>query len=148
MRVRLKPDHLGELQVRVVASGNRIGLSIQASDESAKKVIEESLGHLRENLAVQNLSLASVDVSVGQSSASRESGQQQQQQNGQNLSQQFQQDLMGQGSGRDFSGGQNGRGETGSSREDGFSPVRTAARTAQPSGSSALSAAGRLDVRA
>jgi flagellar hook-length control protein FliK len=148
MRVRLKPDHLGELHVRIVANGTRVGLQIQASDESARQVIEESIGHLRENLAVQNLSLASVDVTLAHSASSaRDSGQQQQQQQG--TAQQFQQELLGQNSGQ----GNNGRtnhGEQG--RDDGFAPVRTAPRSSsgfsRTERTSSARAAGRLDVQA
>jgi len=64
IRIRLKPEHLGELSVRVVTNGNNVGLQIRASDEKAKQVIEESLGYLRESLASQRLNLGSVDLTV------------------------------------------------------------------------------------
>ncbi len=74
MRVRLKPDHLGELNIRVTTHGNDVGLRIQASDEHAKKIIEESMTHLKDSLAEQNLSLARVDVVVGKSVAQTSHG--------------------------------------------------------------------------
>jgi flagellar hook-length control protein FliK len=64
MRVRLKPENLGELNLRVIANGNHVGLQIQASDERAKKIIEESLGYLKESLSAQKLSLGQVDLTV------------------------------------------------------------------------------------
>jgi len=70
MRVRLMPDELGELHLRVITNGNGVGLQIHASSEKAKKIIEESLSFLKESLSAQHLSLNHVDVSLtGQSSA-------------------------------------------------------------------------------
>ena len=70
MRVRLKPDGLGELNLHVMTRGQAVGLKIQASNEQAKKILEESIGFLKETLANQNLSLAKVDVSVTQATNS------------------------------------------------------------------------------
>jgi flagellar hook-length control protein FliK len=67
MRIRLKPDHLGELHVKVVTSGRggaEVGLQIQASDERAKKILEESVGSLKEGLAAHHLSLSKLDVQI------------------------------------------------------------------------------------
>lgn len=76
IRVKLNPDNLGELSVRVVARGGQVGLEIRASDENAKKVIEESIDALKESLSTQNLNLARLDVAVGQAHASGDSGSQ------------------------------------------------------------------------
>jgi len=62
MRIRLNPDHLGELTLKVSTRGKEVGLQIRASNEDAKRVLEESLGHLRENLATNSLNLARVEV--------------------------------------------------------------------------------------
>ena len=62
MRIRLNPDHLGELSLKVSTRGKEVGLQIRASNEEAKRVLEESLGHLRENLASNALNLARVEV--------------------------------------------------------------------------------------
>ena len=86
IRIRLKPENLGELHLRVVTSGNSVGLQIQASDERAKKVIEETMSHLKDSLASQNLSLNKVDLSVAASSQAFGSdldGRQEQQSQGQ-----------------------------------------------------------------
>jgi hypothetical protein len=77
VRIRLKPDHLGELHLKVMTggkAGSEVGLQIHASDDRAKKILEESLGSLRESLAAQNLSLAKVDVQVAQPSNSANLG--------------------------------------------------------------------------
>jgi hypothetical protein len=51
-------------------AGSDVGLQIHASDSQAKKILEESLGSLRDSLAAQNLSLGKVDVQVAQPSSS------------------------------------------------------------------------------
>ena len=63
-RVRLKPENLGELNIRVIAKGGNIGVQFQASDEKARKVLEDSMNYLKESRSAQKLSLGSVEVSV------------------------------------------------------------------------------------
>jgi len=70
IRIRLKPENLGELHLRVVTRGNEVGLRIQASDDHSKKIIEESMGYLKESLSANQLSLARVEVTVAQAGAS------------------------------------------------------------------------------
>ena len=67
IRVRLKPGNLGELNIRVITDGNRVGLHIQASDEKAKAVIEESMVHLKESLSAQHMTLSQVDLTLASS---------------------------------------------------------------------------------
>lgn len=64
MRIRLNPDHLGELTIHVATNGQDVGLKVQASSGGAKKILEESMNSLRESLATQNLMLGRVDVAV------------------------------------------------------------------------------------
>lgn len=64
IRLRLKPESLGELNLRIVTRGNEVGLKIQASDPAAKKVIEESIQYLKESLASNSLQLTRFDVQV------------------------------------------------------------------------------------
>ena len=71
MRIRLHPDSLGELQLRVRSRGNEVGLQIQASDDKAKKVLEDSLSSLKDSLASQNLTLASVAIDVAKAGSSQ-----------------------------------------------------------------------------
>jgi len=153
IRIRLKPDHLGEIHLRVSSSGkagNEIGLQIQASDERAKKILEESISSLKDSLSGQNLNLSKVEVQVSQAlSASNGSsaGQFDSQSNPQNP---FNQDLgasMDQSGGRQFDRGAE-RGESG--RPEG---LRSSASKAFASGQSRTSSrasneAGRIDVMA
>ena len=64
MRIRLKPNDLGEVSLRVITDGSRVDLKIQASSEKSKQIIEESIQSLRESLSNQNLTLSQVDLSV------------------------------------------------------------------------------------
>jgi hypothetical protein len=73
MRVRLKPENLGELSLRIMTDGKSVGLQIQASDDKAKKVIEESMSFLKESLSAQHLTLGQVDVTLAGSSAQNHS---------------------------------------------------------------------------
>lgn len=66
LRIRLKPENLGELSVRVVTHGNQVNLQIQASDEKAKKILEDGISLLKESLSVQNLTLNQVDLNASQ----------------------------------------------------------------------------------
>lgn len=65
MRIHLKPDNLGELHLKVRTNGKDVGIEIQASNEQAKKVLEESLSSLKESLANQSLNLVKTEVAVG-----------------------------------------------------------------------------------
>lgn len=69
MRIRLRPDNLGELKVRVTSNGNDVGIQFEASSESAKKVIEETMSHLRESLAGHQLNLSKVHVALADAQA-------------------------------------------------------------------------------
>lgn len=157
MRIRLKPENLGELHVRVVTDGRNVGLQIQASDEKAKKILEDSLGHLKESMAAQNLSLGAVDLSVAQShgaSFGENHGQQGQSQHGQGM---FSDMLGGQGSANQ-SGNQEwreGRGGAWNGENTGSARVARPAALGSLGGAQAFGPAraayaanGRLDVRA
>ncbi len=147
IRVRLKPENLGELNLHVVTHGKDVGLRIQASDEGAKKVLEESLSHLKESLANQNLTLAKVELSVASASSPA---------NGSNLNDanqsQFQQhqafnQLMGQNSDRSDrrSQEQGGQGHAWSNSD---SPSGMRMAQAPQSRTSRTAGSGRLDVMA
>lgn len=69
MRIKLNPGNLGELMIRVSTNGKDVGLKVQASDHTAKKILEESIGSLRDSLAQQSLSLGRVDVVVAANSS-------------------------------------------------------------------------------
>ena len=70
IRIRLKPEALGEIQLKVTTRGNQVGLQVQAADEHAKRILESSLNDLREHLSTKSLNLASVELSVAPSMSS------------------------------------------------------------------------------
>ena len=146
MKIRLNPDSLGELQVKIKTVGSDVGIQFHASTEAAKRVIEESISHLKENLAAQSLNLTRVETSVSAMAASSEQSKSDlgqsafQQAGGQNL-----QDWSGsQRGGRDASQGESGRQSPWENSNDGVSTLRPAA-TRQRAASGGSS---RLDVMA
>ena len=92
----------------MVTDGRNVSLHVQAQDERAKKIIEESIGHLKDSMASQSLSLGAVDFSVAQSknSASMDNRNEQGQAGGH--AQGMFQDTLGQNAGN--SNQQSGRG--------------------------------------
>jgi hypothetical protein len=162
MKIHLRPEGLGELHVKVTTQGQQVGLQIQASDENAKKILQDSMSTLKESLASQNLSLAKVDVSIAHAFSGNDAGhsQHQQQQHQQHQSGQplfmnsDSRDMLGQNSGQQNQG--NARWNEGSSG-DGFSarPLRggaaasaRSAMAAAGAGSGSSRSDGRLDVLA
>lgn len=151
MRLRLKPDHLGEIHLKVSAGGkvgNEIGLQIQASDERAKKILEESIGSLKEGLAGQNLSLAKLDIQISQpGSSSSASNSFSQQQDGQFNSQLSQQQDSAQGGNRQSERGESGRPE-GLRSGQAKSASQAFAGAARASSARSAGGSGRLDLMA
>lgn len=142
MRLKLKPDALGEVRIGVISHGNSVSLQIHALDEKAKRIVEESLGSLKDALASHSLTLAKVDLQVSsqpvlatqsQLGAEMDQGQRH---NGQNAFNSFegQRDSRGHSEG----GSQSSRERLGLAvaRAQAFGPTRT------------VGAEGRLDVRA
>jgi flagellar hook-length control protein FliK len=62
IKIRLRPDHLGELQMKVRTEGSQVHLEVKAQNGESKAIIEQSLSTLRESLAEQGLTLGRVDV--------------------------------------------------------------------------------------
>ena len=75
IKIRLKPDHLGDLMMSVKTSGQNVAIQIKAHAPEAKRILEESIGRLKDSLSTQNLNLSSVDiVAQPQSSQSTDPG--------------------------------------------------------------------------
>jgi hypothetical protein len=157
IHLKLHPENLGELHLKVVTDGKQVGLQIQASDDRARKILEESISHLQDSLGSHQMSLKSVEFTVAQAGAaenrdpnSQQHQQQQQQHNGQwNPDQQGFQDLA--------SGGRDPRGQGFASQEGGgrfgsgsFQGGRSGISSGGAFGSRSQAAAvnGRLDVMA
>lgn len=152
MRIRMNPGNLGELMIQVSTSGKNVGLKVQATDSGAKKIIEESLGALRDSLAQQSLALGRVDVTLAPTNtASADNGGS----NSQNPSQQA--GGFNMQAGLQDGAGQRSRNEDSSAASAGdrsngrSSAQRIAALSAQAvagARSAAASASSRLDVMA
>lgn len=158
MRIRLRPDSLGELNVKVATSGNQVKLQIQASDERSRKILEDSVNHLKESLSAQNLSLAKLEVSVASANAGAQADNQPKQEQGSQSQAGGYQDLLNsrqqQSSSSQGNGG--GRNNAYDSMVD-LDPIVSIRRgAAAAAGNSQLSegaargrvGGGRLDVRA
>ena len=70
IKIRLRPDHLGEMHMSVRTEGQQVSIQIQAHNGESKKIIEDSLSALKDNLLQQNLTLSKVDVVVAPHSPS------------------------------------------------------------------------------
>ncbi|MFL5813528.1 MAG: flagellar hook-length control protein FliK, partial [Bdellovibrionia bacterium] len=160
IRVKLHPENLGELHLRIVTDGKQVGIHVQASDDKARKILEESLSDLKDSLSKHQLSLGSVDFAVGQAQGTFSSdmgNDSRQSQSQQSFSGNMQDMMNGNGnqSNNQWAGAQDGS----AARESwNGSPLRTAmpgARMATQAGASQVgmnSAGGvatrRLDIRA
>jgi flagellar hook-length control protein FliK len=165
MKIHLKPDNLGELHLKVMTRGQDVGIQILASDENAKKVLQDSMSTLKDSLASQNLNLGKVELSVAKSFGAESFNQSSHDQSGNSSNSQSQQNHQGQQFSSNWGAGQNANQQNqgnrwtqagdGSSDEAGVaSPLKMgsaqAARLAMASGGRSQASAndGRLDVLA
>lgn len=157
VRIKLHPENLGELHLRVSTRGDQVGLHIQASDERARKLIEDSMSHLKESLAGHNLSLSRVDIAVAPGAGQSMSGEQRHDQGNQQQSQAGFQDMMGRHPGQGGFQSQNGGAgpwSRGSRAErDGLDASQTIRRSSgfgasAPAARAGAAGSSRLDVRA
>jgi len=68
MSIRLKPEFLGQLQVKVAAEDHRIALRIVAENPLVKDLIENNIDLLKNSLHNQGLEIDQLDVFVGSES--------------------------------------------------------------------------------
>jgi flagellar hook-length control protein FliK len=65
MKLTLRPDHLGEIQLKVaMLDGNRVNVQLTTEKSEVKKLIEQSVHELRHGLAQHNLSMDKIDVNL------------------------------------------------------------------------------------
>jgi flagellar hook-length control protein FliK len=75
IRFRLKPDHLGDLVIKVRMEGGRMTAQVDVSHASVKTALEQQLPYLREMLLSRGIDLQRFDIqSGGQSLQSDERG--------------------------------------------------------------------------
>ena len=61
-RIRLHPEHLGPLEVRVQTQGRDTHIQLQASHDQVREALEAALPRLRESLQGSGFHLAAVDL--------------------------------------------------------------------------------------
>lgn len=66
--VRLQPEHLGNLQMKVAVEGDQVAVKIHVESPLAKQMLENNLGQLRESLGSVGLRTDSISVSLGMNS--------------------------------------------------------------------------------
>ena len=64
--IRLNPEHLGVIDLRLDLDGNRVSVELASASQDVRQALETSLGRLREMLGQQGLELARADVGAGQ----------------------------------------------------------------------------------
>ncbi|MGY0620396.1 flagellar hook-length control protein FliK [Lysobacter sp. A378] len=68
--IRVSPDHLGPIDVRLHIDGNRVSAEFNSANADVRQALEASVGRLRDMLGQQGLQLAQSDVGSGQSNSS------------------------------------------------------------------------------
>lgn len=63
--VKLQPEHLGNLQMKVAVEGDQVAVKIHVESPLAKQMLENNLGQLRESLGSVGLRMDSISVSLG-----------------------------------------------------------------------------------
>ncbi len=64
MTVKMSPDGMGEIQLKVLMQDGRLNIEMQTQDKSVKKLIEDSLSELKSGLAAQQLNVDHVRIST------------------------------------------------------------------------------------
>jgi flagellar hook-length control protein FliK len=62
MNVKMSPDGLGEVQLKVLLQDGKVNIEMQTQDKSVKKLIEDSLSELKSSLAAHRLSVEHVRI--------------------------------------------------------------------------------------
>ena len=65
VRIQLKPEHLGEVSMRIAAQNGIVTAQFVAESQRVKEIIEASFNQLRDALAEQGINIAEIEVSVG-----------------------------------------------------------------------------------
>ena len=63
--IRLSPEHLGAIEVRLQIDGSRVSAEFQSAHADVRHALENSVGRLRDMLGQQGLQLAHSDVGQG-----------------------------------------------------------------------------------
>jgi flagellar hook-length control protein FliK len=69
MHMTLKPEHLGEIHLRVAMDGQKLDVQMTTERADVKKLIEQSVHELKHGLAGHNLNMEKLDVSLNNKNA-------------------------------------------------------------------------------
>ena len=62
MNVKMNPDGLAEVQLKVVLLDGKVNIEMQTQDKAVKKLMEDSLSELKSGLAAHHLSIEHVKI--------------------------------------------------------------------------------------
>jgi len=65
IRLQLKPEHLGELEIKIATNNGVVSAAFLAESKTVKGLIEAGLPHLKQQLMQQGLNIQDVSVEVG-----------------------------------------------------------------------------------
>jgi flagellar hook-length control protein FliK len=74
IRIQLKPQHLGEVSLRVATQNGIVVAQFVAESQRVKEIIESNFNQLRDALEQQGINISEIEVSVAQGEADRRFG--------------------------------------------------------------------------
>jgi len=72
IRISLKPEHLGDLSLRIATQNGIVTAQFIAESQRIKEIIESNFNQLRDALTAQGIDIAEIDVSVSNSETNGE----------------------------------------------------------------------------
>lgn len=72
--VKLHPEELGELNIRMVMEGDQLKLQIQAQNQQVREILEQNFPRLRTAMEDQGVTVEDFQVSLGDSNAEDQAG--------------------------------------------------------------------------
>ena len=74
VRIHLKPEHLGEVKLRIAMQNGIVVAQFVAESQRVKEIIESNFSQLRDSLEEQGINVSEIEVSVSQGEADRQFG--------------------------------------------------------------------------
>jgi flagellar hook-length control protein FliK len=72
IRIQLKPEHLGEVSLRIATQNGIVVAQFVAESQRVKEIIESNFSQLRDALEQQGINISEIEVSVAQGEADRQ----------------------------------------------------------------------------
>ena len=72
IRIQLRPEHLGEVSLRVATQNGIVVAQFVAESQRVKEIIESNFNQLRDALEQQGINISEIEVSVAQDEADRQ----------------------------------------------------------------------------